>query len=593
MKWIFSILILLVSSVCFGQGFSYSYVDPCSKKTKTIYISGNQNVTVNYLGYINTFNRNDFQNGAFEGWIQSVQIQAAGKPCDEMKTQTQKSQNMFIAQNLISTLTSVTAASTMTIASTSSNALSNSVGNASNETSESPKSNKKDKNDKNNNTTGNQTNNSSNQTSGQNSGSVSTSSSTGGNTNQTGGNNTNTNQPTQNGNQPTQPTVGQGQNNTGTNPTNNPSSSSANGGSNSPKTEGNSTNNGQNSSQSGQNNPPTQNNSGSNSPKTDGNSTNNQPNTGNVAQNNPNSGSNSPKNEPQTGNSSQTSQNGSNTSSTNSSVNNGSNTGNSGGSGSGGNGQQGNTQKENIKDNKTESSGSGNAISNSVSNAAEASSGSGSGGSKSNLKVGSIIGTGDIVAIRSQEDGSNQFRGTMSVTKSNTDNTRAKGSLLNFTTTVNNTNLTFYGAFSNKKKTNTLIFANSSMVDRDWNFFNTTTTLESKRFNKLSVMGGLNFTIGALYNESFTNLSGVVGGFYPFKASKKLSGNILVLGVYSPFTKFYEGKWWSSGWLVVPFSSWDYTISKNFKYNVSFSGTYEFKGNFLQYQILTGGKIML
>ena len=210
-----------------------------------------------------------------------------------------------------------------------------------------------------------------------------------------------------------------------------------------------------------------------------------------------------------------------------------------------------------------------------------------------NVRVGSIIGTGDIVAIRSEEDGSNQFKGTMSVTKSNTDNTRAKGSLLNFTTTVNNTNLTLYAAFSNKKRTNTLITANSSMIDRDWNFFNTSTVLESKRFNKLSVMCGLNFTVGALYDEPFTNLSGVVGGFYPFKVSKKLSGNILMLGVYSPFTKFYEGKWWTSGWLVVPFSSWDYTISKNFKYNVSFSGTYEVKGNFLQYQILTGGKIML
>jgi hypothetical protein len=548
-------------------------VDPCSKKTKTIYISGNENVTVNYLGYINTFNRNDFQTGAFEGWIQSVQVQAAGKPCDEMKTQTQKSQNMFITQNLISTLTSVTAASTMTVANASSSALSNSVGNAANEKSESPKSNKKDKNDGNNNTTGNQTNTTSNQTTGQNSGSVSTSSNTGGNTNQTGGNNSSSTQSTQNGNTQTQPSVTPSSQNTGTNPSSNPSSNSSSNPSssstnNSPKTNSNSPNNEQNSSQNGQNNSTTQGNGNSNSPKTETNTNNSGNNTGN-------SGSSSGSN---------TGQNGQNTN------NSGNNTGNSGG---GGNGQQTTPQKDNVTDKKTEG-GSGNAISNSVSNAAEATSGSGSsGGGKSNLKVGSIIGTGDIVAIRSEEDGSSQFRGTMSVTKSNTDNTRAKGSLLNFTTTVNNTNLTFYAAFSNKKRTNTLIMANSSMVDRDWNFFNTTTALESKRFNKLSLMGGLNFTAGALYDEPFTNLSAVMGGFYPFKASNKLSGNLLVLGVYSPFTKFYEGKWWTSGWLVVPFSSWDYTISKNFKYNVSFSGTYEVKGNFLQYQILTGGKILL
>jgi hypothetical protein len=68
---------------------------------------------------------------------------------------------------------------------------------------------------------------------------------------------------------------------------------------------------------------------------------------------------------------------------------------------------------------------------------------------------------------------------------------------------------------------------------------------------------------------------------------------MLVLGVYSPFTKFYEGKWWDSGLLLVPFSSWDYTISKSFKYNISFSGTYQLKGSVLNYQILTGGKILL
>ena len=204
-----------------------------------------------------------------------------------------------------------------------------------------------------------------------------------------------------------------------------------------------------------------------------------------------------------------------------------------------------------------------------------------------------MIGVGDIVAIRVNEDKSNQFRGTMSVTKSNTNNTRAKGVLLNYTTTVNNSNLTFYGAFSNKKRTNTMIVANSSMIDFERNFFNTTTALDSKTFGKTSIMGGLNFTIGGLGGESFTNISAVGGGFHPFKLNKNLSGNLLVLGVYSPFTQFYEGKWWDSGWLMVPFSSWDYTISKNFKYNVSFSGVYQVQGSILQFQILTGGKILL
>ncbi|MFN9981149.1 MAG: hypothetical protein ACK53Y_14580, partial [bacterium] len=183
------------------------------------------------------------------------------------------------------------------------------------------------------------------------------------------------------------------------------------------------------------------------------------------------------------------------------------NTGNSGGNGgnSDGNsdGVNGTAEPKNDPtttptDNK---SGGNGGTTNSVANAAESSSsGSGSGGkpsSKTTAKTGSIIGTGDIVAIRSAEDNSNQFRATMSMTKSNTDNSRAKGALLNFTTTINNSNLTFYTALTNKKKTNTAIFANSSMVDFERNLFNTTTALESHRYGRLSLMGGANFTVGS------------------------------------------------------------------------------------------------
>jgi hypothetical protein len=270
----------------------------------------------------------------------------------------------------------------------------------------------------------------------------------------------------------------------------------------------------------------------------------------------------------------------------------GTNTNQSGGGNtqSGTNTPQGqNTTDGSTKQNESSGGGGGGGTTNSVSNAVSSS----SGGKSGKANVGSIIGTGDIVAIRVNENKSSQLRGTMSITKTNTNNTRAKGMLLNFTSTVNNTNLTLYGAFNSKKRINTLIVANSSMIDFDRNFFNTTTVLDSIKFGKTALMGGLNFTVGGLAGEMFTNISAVGGGFHPFKINNKISGNILVLGVYSPFTKFYEGKWWDSGLLVVPFSSWDYTISKNFKYNVSFSGTYEVKGSVLQFQVLTGGKILL
>jgi hypothetical protein len=454
-------------------------VDPCSKTVKTIFISSGQNVTINYLGFLGTFSQSDFQNGVFENWVNTVSQQATNQPCDELLTATQTGQNQIITQNIISTLTSITASATM-----STNSLASSVSNTTTSSSKSGGGRR------NRNSTNNQQNNG-NGTTNNSQGSTSTSSST-----QSGGSN-------QGGNQS--------------------SSSSSGNGSNQ---EGGTTGQSNNVSQGG-----------GGSSKQPVNSGGGDPNTGN--------------NDPKT---------------------------------SGGQGTTDGTTKQ------SESGGGQGGTTASVSNVSSATS-SKSGGSRA--RVGSIIGTGDLVVLRSNEDGSNQFKGTMSVTKSNTNNTFAKGVLLNFTTSINNSNITFYGAKSNANKTNTFIFANSSMIDFKRNIFNTTTVMDSKRFGKVNMMGGLNFTIGGLAGKPFTNLSAIGGGFVPFTANKKISGNILLLGVYSPFTKFYDGKWWDSGLLIVPFSSWDYTISKSFKYNVSFSGTYEVKGSVLNYQVLTGAKILL
>jgi hypothetical protein len=531
MKWIFSILLLSVSSISFGQGFTYSYVDPCSKKLKVVNIpNANSTVTVNYLGYVNTFTKDDFDNGNFAGWVGDLSTKYASAPCDEVKTKTQVSQNTIITQNIISTLSSVTSVSTMTVASTiggmSSNGLSNSVDNSSSGSDGKSSGKSSGKNDQN------------NTQSGTNTGNI-------GQNNPNSGSNSPKNEPQtpknepQTGNNPQTPQTGE---NTG-NPGSNTGNSGSNPGSNTGQNGGNNGNTG---------------NSGGNT----GNSGGNGGNTGNSGGNSGNSGGN------------------------------GSNSGGSGG----GNGTA--EPKNDPETPKTDDKSGGNGgTTNSVANAAESSSSGGSGGgkpsSKTTAKTGSIIGTGDIVVIRSAEDNSNQFRTTMSMTKSNTDNSKSKGALLNFTTTINNSNLTFYKALTNKKKTNTAIFANSSMIDFERNLFNTTTALESHRYGRLSLMGGANFTVGSLSDEVFTNLSAVGGGFYMFKVGKKVNANILMLAVYSPFTKFYEGRWWNSGVLLVPFSSWDYGISKNFKFNVSFSGTYQYSDKFLNYQILTGGKIML
>jgi hypothetical protein len=249
------------------------------------------------------------------------------------------------------------------------------------------------------------------------------------------------------------------------------------------------------------------------------------------------------------------------------------------------------------------SSGSSNNLANSLSNSVDggsadggSSSGGGTsgGGKKSNSaakSVGSLIASGDVVAIANTDETQN-FRFVGSITHANTRGTRIKGVLFNFTSGVNNLNVTFYKSWINKSKKLNTVGAQSFMMDFDKNFFSTTTVLESyKVSSKLTGMFGMNFTAGKMGERSLLNMSAVAGGHSSFRVSDRVSTSILVLGVYSPFTQFYEGKWWDAGIIVVPFNSWDLKITKTFKFNVSFTGVYEAGNEFLNYQILTGGKL--
>jgi hypothetical protein len=250
------------------------------------------------------------------------------------------------------------------------------------------------------------------------------------------------------------------------------------------------------------------------------------------------------------------------------------------------------------------SSGSSNNLANSLSNSVDGGSadggssggggGTSGGGKKSNnaaKSVGSLIASGDIVAIANTDQTQN-FRFVGSITHANTRGTRIKGVLFNFTSGVNNLNVTFYKSWVNKSKKLNTVGAQSIMMDFDKNFFSTTTVLESyKVSNKLTGMFGVNFTAAKMGERALLNLSAVGGAHSSFKLSDRVSTSVLVLGVYSPFTQFYEGKWWDAGIIVVPFNSWDLKITKTFKFNVSFTGVYEAGKEFLNYQILTGGKL--
>jgi len=474
-KWIlfFSLFSALTS---WGQ-YTYTYTDPCTLVSKSVFVPAAGGVAVNYFGNVNTFTSTDFQSGAFEIWVNQISQLNSSSPCQQITTTIVNNINNITVSNtltVVSNVVSVTnvAQSIATIGGSMGSSMTATAGSVTNSSqSGGGSTNQNTKDDKKTNT---------NTSSGTNSGTTGTSST---------------------GNQ---------------NPTNQTPSSTSGG-------------------------------------------TSSQPTSG-------------------------TPQQGGESGSTNQST------------------QSGSTTTESSVEG---SSGNGNNLANSLSNAVDGGStdggstsgGGGStsgGGRKSNAatkNAGSLIASGDIVAIANTDQTQN-FRFVGSITHANTRGTRIKGMLFNYTSGINNLNVTFYKSWINKSKKLNTVAAQSFMMDFDKNFFSTTTVLESYKINnKITSMFGLNFTAGKMGERSLLNMSVVGGAHTNFKINDRITTSVLVLGVYSPFTQFYEGKWWDAGILAVPFNSWDLKITKTFKFNVSFTGVYQVGESFLNYQILTGGKL--
>ena len=209
-----------------------------------------------------------------------------------------------------------------------------------------------------------------------------------------------------------------------------------------------------------------------------------------------------------------------------------------------------------------------------------------------NAKQGGIVVNGDIVVINSAtKDEPQQFRMNMSVVKSNTNNTLVKGALLNYTTSINNSSLTLF--MGKKIKNFTGVVANSSMLNFERDLFNTTSLMTSYKYKAVTSTLGVNFTTGKLGESRFQSLSALGGGVGTFKVSKKITNTTMMVVVYSPFVYYYEGLWYKSGWLLVPFTAFDYRLTQKFKLNLSFSGVQQIKSTTINYQVLIGAKALL
>ena len=55
-----------------GQSFTYSYIDPCTHASKTIFADMSAPVIIAYYGQVQAFTYAQLSNGEFDTWINNI-----------------------------------------------------------------------------------------------------------------------------------------------------------------------------------------------------------------------------------------------------------------------------------------------------------------------------------------------------------------------------------------------------------------------------------------------------------------------------------------------------------------------------------------
>ena len=114
-----------------AQSFSYSYIDPCTKISKSIVISslnGNSPIVMNYYGQVKTFTTSELQDGSFDTWANGIYNNyGKGNPCEQVGIVTITTNVLNVSNNIISNVVALSSmlTSITDIASTASSSVAN------------------------------------------------------------------------------------------------------------------------------------------------------------------------------------------------------------------------------------------------------------------------------------------------------------------------------------------------------------------------------------------------------------------------------------------------------------------------------------
>jgi hypothetical protein len=123
---------------------------------------------------------------------------------------------------------------------------------------------------------------------------------------------------------------------------------------------------------------------------------------------------------------------------------------------------------------------------------------------------------------------------------------------------------------------------------------NTAMFVRVNSLKKFTALYGGAATYGVMFNEPLINTLAIGGFMYKGKLTKALDGTIIMVGVWSPYMKYFTESILEQQPIVIPFLNLTYKLTKTFGVGLTGGGTYITGSDKpLNYQILCGAKLIL
>ena len=290
---------------------------------------------------------------------------------------------------------------------------------------------------------------------------------------------------------------------------------------------------------------------------------------------------------------------GSNGSTTTGGTTEGSGSTTTGGSGSGSTPNNNSTGSDAATNEEKKSSnilgGSIGSIQNATSTNTTSSKGGGSSPTKGNAPT--IVLSSDFAGFNFKSgDATYGGKGTAGWTSLNWDGTRSHGFMLDYTSANKGPNFTAFYASIKKRRIDLISVTGTTSFYGKGSLYGTVALGQMWSFPKVKNLKAIYMatsSYGNVYGTKFIGTAFIAGGMYDFKIGKRTQIKLTNLFIYAPYISYYNDMVLKSPYVIMPIIGTNIGVTKKFKLNVNFGGTYAVGENVLNFTVMMGTRFAL